>query len=193
MILRTKLESLLFVATRPLSIKKLAELTGATVEDVDAAMTEISQALNTEASGINIVRHGQHVQMVSSPLASALVTAYLKEEQAGELTRPALETLTIIAYRGPISKIQLDTIRGVNCALILRNLMVKGLVESKSSRDKFQTSYTVTLDFVKYLGLNHISELPDYLKLNQDETLDQLLNPSGQVVSEESSVEPSTT
>ncbi|MEK7537609.1 MAG: SMC-Scp complex subunit ScpB, partial [Patescibacteria group bacterium] len=110
-----------------------------------------------------------------------LVTAYLKEEQAGELTRPALETLTIVAYRGPISKIQLDTIRGVNCSLILRHLMIKGLVEAKHAKDKYQTTYRVSADFVRFLGLTDITQLPDYEQLHVDERLEQILNPAAPV------------
>ncbi len=177
MSLARQLESLLFSSPRPMTYRKLAESTGAKPEEVKLAVEELAQKFNQDESGINILRHGDSVQMVTTPLESKLITQFLKEEQAGELTRPALETLTIIAYRGPVSKIQLDTIRGVNCALILRNLMIKGLVEAKAHKDKLQTSYQVTNDFVRFLGLNHISELPEYQQLNQNEHLDSLLNP----------------
>lgn len=179
--LQTHIESLLLVATRPLTIKKIAEQTSATVADVEQVVAELKNKFNTDESGIQILQHGTGVQFVTSPLSSAMVTDYLKEEQAGELTRPALETLTIVAYRGPISKIQLDTIRGVNCSLILRNLMVKGLVEAKSAKDKFQTTYTVTSDFIRFLGLNDIAELPDYEQLHTDERLEQIINPTAPV------------
>src|SRR5689334_13393494 len=119
----SQIESLLLVATRPLSLKRLGELTNRSVEEVTTAVEALSQKYNTDDSGLQVLRHAGSVQLVTSPLNSKVVTDFLKEEQAGELTRPSLETLTIIAYRGPISKIQLDTIRGVNCALILRNLM----------------------------------------------------------------------
>lgn len=184
-----KITSLLFASPRALSIRRLAELTKAEPAAVEAALDELAQQFNTEHQGINLVRHGSTAQLVTNPLNSQLVTAYLKEEQAGELTRPALETLTIIAYRGPISKIQLDTIRGVNCALILRNLMIKGLVEAKTHKDKYQTSYQVSLEFVRYLGLNQVSDLPDYEKLNRDENLEHLLNPQT-TVTEEQSTQP---
>lgn len=187
-----QIESLLFATPRPMTIRKLAELTKGKPEDVKLAIQELAIKCNVDTSGINIVQHGETVQMVTSPLESKLITQFLKEEQAGELTRPALETLTIIAYRGPISKIQLDTIRGVNCALILRNLMIKGLVEAKSHKEKLQTSYQVTLDFVRFLGLHHISELPDYQDLNQNEHLDSLLNPQQQTAIAEESAEPTT-
>ncbi len=185
MTLRSKLESLLFITPRPLTVKRLAELAGADVSAVEAEVTALTANYNGEESGVHLLRHGDTVQFVSSPLNSKLVTEFIKEEQAGELTRPALETLTIVAYRGPISKIQLDTIRGVNCALILRNLMIKGLVEAKQHKDKRQASYQVTMDFVRFLGLNHISELPDYEQLNRDENLEQVLNPTSTVVKHE--------
>lgn len=186
MTLRSKLESLLFISPRPLTVKRLAELAGAEGAAVETELTALAERYNANDSGLNLLRHANSVQFVSSPLNSKLVTDFIKEEQAGELTRPALETLTIVAYRGPISKIQLDTIRGVNCALILRNLMIKGLVEAKgASKDKHQTTYHVTMDFVRFLGLNQISELPDYEKLNRDENLEQLLNPTATVVQHE--------
>lgn len=185
MTLRSKLESLLFITPRPLTVKRLAELAGADIDAVEKELTTLAERYNGDESGLHLLRHANNVQFVSSPLNSKLVTDFIKEEQAGDLTRPALETLTIVAYRGPISKIQLDTIRGVNCALILRNLMIKGLVEAKQQKDKHQSTYQVTLDFVRFLGLNHISELPDYEKLNRDENLEQLLNPTATVVKHE--------
>ncbi len=181
MSLQRNLESLLLVATRPLSLKKLAEQTEVTVGDVEQAVAQLKEKYNHDESGIQLLEHGSTVQFVTSPMTSSLVTEYLKEEQAGELTRPALETLTIVAYRGPISKIQLDTIRGINCSLILRNLMIKGLVESKSHKDKFQTTYTVTSDFIRFLGLTDITQLPDYEQLHVDERLEQILNPTAPV------------
>jgi segregation and condensation protein B len=191
--LNRNLESLLLVATRPLSLKKLVEQTNVTVKDVEQAIGELKQKYNHDASGIQILEHGSTVQFVTSPMASKLVTEYLKEEQAGELTRPALETLTIIAYRGPISKIQLDTIRGVNCSLILRNLMIKGLVEAKSAKDKYQTTYTVSSDFIRFLGLTDITQLPDYEQLHVDERLEQILNPTAPVtVAEDHLAQPAS-
>lgn len=190
MSLQRNLESLLLVATRPLSLKKLAEQTQSAIGDVDQAVGQLKQKYNTADSGIQILQHGSTVQFVTSPLASKLVTEYLKEEQAGKLTRPALETLTIVAYRGPISKIQLDTIRGINCSLILRHLMIKGLVEAKTAKDKYQTSYTVSSDFIRFLGLTEISQLPDYEQLHTDERLEQILNPATPVTMAE---QPSAT
>jgi len=190
MSLSTKIESILFAAPRPMTVKKLAEVVGDSPEAVNAALDQLVNQYNVDDRGIHLLRHASTVQFVTSPLNSKMVTAFLKEEQAGELTRPALETLTIVAYRGPISKIQLDTIRGVNCALILRHLMIKGLVEAKPHKDKFQTTYQVTADFVRFLGLDHISNLPRYDELRGDNLLDQLLNPPATTVASEGQTAP---
>ena len=74
--------------------------------------------------------------------------------------------------------------------LILRNLMIKGLVESKTHKDKFQTSYTVTDDFLRFLGLTDISQLPDYEQLHVDERLEQILNPTMPVTTTEETTLP---
>lgn len=126
--------------------------------------------------GIEIIKHGDKFQLVSAPENAELIKSFVKDEVAGELTRPSLEALTIIAYRGPISKIDLDRIRGVNCGMILRNLLIRGLIEAKEDLKKRETYYSVTLDFIRFLGLNEISELPDYERLHKEETLEKFLN-----------------
>jgi segregation and condensation protein B len=87
------------------------------------------------------------------------------------LTQPSIETLTIIAYRGPISKAEIEKIRGVNCSLILRNLMIRGLVDFDIDKNNGQELYNVTVDFLQYLGLNTVEDLPDYMRLHQLESL----------------------
>jgi len=84
-----------------------------------------------------------------------------------------LETLTIIAYRGPISKPIIEQIRGVNCSLILRNLLIRDLITGEE-RDN-DVFYSVTPAFLQYLGLNSVKNLPDYEKLHSVENLEQFL------------------
>ena len=184
MILTQQLESLLLVATKPLTVRRCVELTKASSDDVEAAFAELEKKYASAESGMHLMRHNGTAQLVTAPEVSAVVTEYLKEVQAGELTRAALETLTIIAYRGPISKIQLDTIRGVNCALIVRNLLIKGLIEAKSHKDRAQVSYQVTADFIRHLGVTTVAELPDYERLHSDALMDQLLHPVTHTIQE---------
>ena len=175
--LKSKIESLLFVSLRPLSTRKIAELLKSDSEKVKAALNELNEDLKNGDRGIRLLSIGQSWQLGTDPANSPLVREYLKDEQKGELTRPALETLTIIAYRGPIAKAELDIIRGVNCSLILRNLMIKGLIEAVADKEKMETFYQVTFDFLKFLGLSRPQDLPDYEKLNNDENLAKLLHP----------------
>lgn len=173
--LQRDIESLLLVAAKPLTIKKLAELVHATPEETEIALTALANEFNRPERGLQLQRQGQQVALVSSPLSAKVVSAFLKDEQSGELTDPAIETLTIIAYRGPVTKADLDQIRGVNCALILRILMIRGLVETVDAQKSFETQYQVTLDFLRALGLRTVNELPEYEQLRNDENLKTLL------------------
>ncbi|MFH1367272.1 MAG: SMC-Scp complex subunit ScpB [Patescibacteria group bacterium] len=177
MSLKTKIESLLFVSLKPLSSQKIAELLSAEKKEVEAALDDLKNETNTGERGLQLMQLGSKYSFSTTPDNAKIIRDYLKDEQTGELTRPALETLTIIAYRGPITKADLDVIRGVNCALILRNLMIKGLIESFEDKEKMTHYYQVTFDFLKFLGLSEVKELPDYEKLNQDENLQKLLHP----------------
>ncbi|MFH1232565.1 MAG: SMC-Scp complex subunit ScpB [Patescibacteria group bacterium] len=172
---KSKIESLLFISAKSLSIKQLADLLKVNANEVQEAGDELAQDYKNSLSGIQIVKNKEKYQMVSSQANTQLIQEFIKDETTGELSRPSLESLTIIAYRGPISKIDLDRIRGVNCALILRNLLLRGLIEAKNNKKKNETYYTVTLDFIRFLGINNIEELPDYQRLHQDDTLDKML------------------
>ena len=173
--LKSKLESLLFITNHPLSDKKLAELTKTEVENVRNELKILIEEYNQEGPGVNINKIGTKYQIVTAGDNRQLIQDFIKDETTGELTRPQLETLTIIAYRGPIGKLQLEQIRGVNCSLILRNLMMRGLIEAREDKTKADIYYQVTFDFLKFLGVNTVEELPDYEKLNSSEILDRLL------------------
>src|SRR3989344_3217727 len=170
--LATKIESILFVAGKPIAISKLAEVTGTTKPAVAEAVQALAQK-HLDNSGFKLLQHGQEVELVTSPQNTELVREFLKKEELGELTRPQLEALAVIAYRGPIAKSELELIRGVNCSLILRNLQIRGLVEQLS--DILVPTYQVTTDFLRFLGLIGISALPNYADLNAPAMLDEII------------------
>lgn len=172
-----KIESLLFVASKPMSTRKIADLLGVDDEVVRTGIESLKQLYNTEERGIQIAQHGSSVQMVTSPFNAKVVADFLKDERSGELTRPSLEALTIIAYRGPLAKSEIDLIRGVNCSLILRNLLIRGLISSREDKERMVTLYEISFDFLRHLGIRDVHELPNFLELNKDEHLDRLLNP----------------
>ncbi len=174
--IKSKIESLLFISAKPMGIKQIADLIKQKKEEIKKAGDELVEEYKEKKRGIQIIKNGSKYQMVSSPENAELVQEFIKDETTGELSRPSLEALTIIAYRGPVSKIDLDRIRGVNCSLILRNLLLRGLIEGKFDKQKQETYYIVTLDFTRFLGLSEIKELPDFEKLNKDDTISRFLD-----------------
>lgn len=177
--LRSQIESILFIAGRPVSVKKLAGYLNVPQKEVDKTCQELKEEYKKGERGVQMIKNGSKYQLVSSPQNAELIRDFIKDETSGELTQPSLETLTIIAYRGPVPKIEIERIRGVNCSLILRNLLMRGLVETKTEKRKNETYYTVSFDFLKFLGVNSVEELPDYEKLNQNETIEEMMRENG--------------
>lgn len=181
--LKSKIESLLFISAKPLAANQLAGLLKVDKKEIIKNADELLSDYKTGQAGMQIIKDSSKYQMVSAPANAKIIQQFLKDETTGELSRPSLEALTIIAYRGPVAKIDLDRIRGVNCALILRNLLLRGLIEGKFDKKKTETYYTATFDFIRFIGLNEIKELPDYERLHQDETIDRLLTDEVKTIS----------
>ena len=172
--LSAKLESILFVASKPLSLKKIVKVLETTDQAVESALVELSSKYNQPDSGIIILQNRQEWQMVSNPENREVAENFLKAEVSGELTRPQLETLTVISYCGPITKPELEQIRGVNCSLILRNLLLRGLVKTTEQENALLPKYEVTMDYLRHLGLNSITELPNYQELHKHPYLEEV-------------------
>ncbi len=133
-------------------------------EEVKSAIQALIDEYNLKNGGITIIENGDQVQMVTSPENYEWVKKFSQEEFSDELTPASLETLSIIAYRGPISREEIEKIRGVNCAIILRHLMIKGLIEEEKKEDNIL--YRLSLNFIRHLGIRDLSELPDYERLH---------------------------
>jgi len=172
--MKSKIESLLFVSTRPLSDKKIAELIGDKLDEVKKRLEELFEEYKSRDGGIVLLKNGNEYEFASAPSNAEIVGTFLKEETEGELTRPQLETLSVIAYRGPITKPELEQIRGVNCSLILRNLLIRGLVEEESEKIGEQ-KYKISFEFLKFLGAKSVEELPDFQKLSSNEIIQNIL------------------
>jgi len=177
--IKSIIESLLFIINRPLNKKELVKIVGQKLEETETALHELIEDYAVKGGGVRIIQNGQDFQMVTSSENSQVIQDFLKQEINQELTPASLETLAIIAYRGPIKRAELEQIRGVNCSIILRNLLIKGLIVEEPSvvdagvKDENQ-AYSVSLDFIRHLGVNDLKELPDYEKLNQNISLSSL-------------------
>lgn len=173
------IEAILFAAGKPLSERKLVELTNTSQDEVIEALQKLQSSL--EQRGIILQRYEKEAALVTNPDAAEYAAKVAKDEEQGELTRAALEALTILAYRGPMTRPELEQIRGVQSSMILRNLMIRGLVEQKEDMRLGQPTYAVTFDFLNHLGLKSIKDLPDYDELRGhtaiSDMLDQLKEP----------------
>ncbi|MFC1598381.1 SMC-Scp complex subunit ScpB [Patescibacteria group bacterium] len=173
--LQNKIEAVLFLEAKPVSFKKLSKACGVSVAEIEDAVKALQAEYEEHEAAVTVMREGSNVQLMTAPAQAEFIKEYIATEDTGEMTRPALETLTIIAYRGPVAKSEIELIRGINCSLILRNLQIRGLVEEVGETDAGSPLYRVTLDFLRYLGVNKVSDLPDYEELNKNVHLQELL------------------
>ncbi len=175
---KAKVESILLASGVAVSFKELKRFLK--LKDLDQIIKELKEKYNNEESGIHLASNNNKLQLITNPDNSKILRDYLEADINSELTKPSLETLTIIAYRQPIAKEEIEQIRGVNCSLILRNLLIKGLIEAEAIQAGLITNYSITIDFLRHLGINSVTELPDYDKLNSDENLQRILKDEDQ-------------
>lgn len=173
--LQAKIEAILFVATKPLSVKQLARAVDAEDSEVREAVAVMMTQRNGEASGVHVVQNDDEVQLATNPACAKLVEEYLAVELDPELTKPSVEALTIIAYRGPITKPEIEAIRGVNCSLIVRNLLLRGLIVEQEDAVKMLPVYTLSTDALRFFGAHRAEDLPDYDALHTNAKIEQLL------------------
>ena len=163
--LSKKIEALLFVSGEGMTISRLASILKKKDEEVRAGIEELEKHLE-ESHHLSVLKEGDKVALVTAKEISKLVEDFAKEEFAGELTHAALETLTIIAYKGPIKRVDIDYIRGVNSSFMIRNLLMRGLVERvRDQKDSRAFLYRASADFLKFLGVTSITNLPEYGEL----------------------------
>jgi segregation and condensation protein B len=154
------IESLLFVADEPVAIGRLAAAIGVQQEAVEEALRELSEEY--EQRGLRLQRKGERVQMVTAPDAAPHIERFLDLELSSKLSAPALETLAIVAYQQPITRAEVEAVRGVNCDSVLRTLVSKGLIEEVGRLPQAGRPivYGTTFEFLQHFGLQDLAELP---------------------------------
>lgn len=162
--LEKTVEALLFVHGEPLSFSRLAAAAEAAEDDVRQAVSSLSARLSQNDSALLIVIDGDSVQLVAASATPALVKL-IKEDFNSPLTSSALETIAVIAYLSPVSRVRLDYLRGVNSTFILRSLMLRGLIDRRPDPARpYSFLYFLTRDCLNHFGLSDISKLPEYAK-----------------------------
>jgi segregation and condensation protein B len=165
--LKSLIESLLFVADRPSAVEDLATALEVDQEVIESAL----QALNAEYQdrGIRLQRKGELVQLISAPEAGPMIERFLGIEISGRLSAAALETLSIVAYRQPVTRSQIEAIRGVGSDGILRSLVRRGLLEAVGRAETVGRPilFGTTFEFLQQFGLQDLYELPNWEELGK--------------------------
>jgi segregation and condensation protein B len=156
-----EIEAILFFKNEPVKRVWLETTLKKSSEEVSDAIAELKSTLSSR--GIVLVEFDDRVALRSSSQYSEAITQLRKEELSRDLGKAGLETLSIILYRSPITRAEVDYIRGVNSTFIIRNLMVRGLIEKTSNpKDARSFLYQPTFSLLSFLGISNISELPEY-------------------------------
>ncbi|HVB13802.1 MAG TPA: SMC-Scp complex subunit ScpB [Candidatus Dormibacteraeota bacterium] len=152
--------AVLFVRAEAISVSELAhtlELTREAVEQVIETGADLLQG-----TGLMLQRHRDELQLVTHPQAAWAVERALRPEVAGRLSKPALETLAIIAYRQPVTRVAIEAIRGVNCEAVLESLSRHGLIDElgRVEGPGRPRLFGTTLRFLQVVGISQVDDLP---------------------------------
>jgi len=174
--LAVKLEALLFVAAEPVATAQLATALDVAPSVIERGLNELDASLATR--GLRLQRHAGRVQLTTAPQLAELVERFLGLESTSHLSRAALETLAIIAYQQPVTRPQIDSIRGVNSDSMMKSLLNKGLILESGRADGpgRPILYSTTPEFLQHFGLNSILEMPPLAKQEEEgEDHDEML------------------
>jgi segregation and condensation protein B len=167
--LKAKIEALLFVSASPISINQMGSFLDEKPKAIELALNELSGEYQT-GRGLRLQENHGRFQLTSAPEFFPVIERYLGQEESSSLSQAALETLSIVAYRQPVTRPDVDEVRGVNSDGVIRNLLNKGLIQEvgRSEGAGRPILYGTTNDFLQYFGLSSIKDLPQFDEI-QDE------------------------
>jgi len=163
--LAANLEALLFAMGRPTSRYELAKKLGAKDSELEEAVAHLKHRLT---HGITLVDDGHHLELRTAPAAASIIERIQKEENSRDIGKAGLEALAAILYRGPLTRAEIDFIRGVNSSQTLRTLTMRGLVRRvENPKDERSFIYEPTTELLAYLGLASRTQVPEYEEVRQ--------------------------
>ena len=156
-----QIEALLFALGRPLSRAELVKYLDIPRDGLERALAGLSESLR--GRGVALVDDGKEVSLRVSSAASALIERVRKDEYSRDIGKAGLETLSAVLYRGPLTRSEVDFIRGVNSTQTLRTLAMRGLLRRiPNPRDERSYLYEPTTELLATLGVTNVRELPEY-------------------------------
>ncbi len=163
------IEGILFLSGEAYPLKKIAKFLGVSLKETKELVFQLKKEYQQRKSGLSFIEMDDKIQMVTAKEISSQMQKFLAKDFSENLSPVLLETLAIIAYKGPLSRSQIDEIRGVNSSYPLRVLLLRGLVE-KEDHPTIPNAYIykVSFDFLRHLGINSLKELPEYERLRNE-------------------------
>ena len=152
------IEALLFYKAAPQNKERLRKLFGVSESDFEVALETLKSRL--EFGALRLIETEPDIQLATAPELSEFIESLRKQELSGDIGKAGAETLAIVLYRGPVTRAEIDRVRGVNSSFILRNLLTRGLIERHSVGNTYQFSITTAL--LQHLGVTNKRELPQF-------------------------------
>jgi segregation and condensation protein B len=154
------IESLLFVANGPVPIEQIQKALDIPTPEIEAALLALDRAYT--ARGLRIQRKGADVQLTTAPVSAPYVERFLGLQLSSKLSGAALEALAVVAYRQPVTRAQVEAVRGVNSDGVLNTLLARGLVSEVGRLEAAGRPilYGTTFEFLQYFGLKDLRQLP---------------------------------
>lgn len=164
--LRSRLESVLLVVDAPVGVEELSGALGASISDVRSALGEWREELDARGSGIELRETQEGWRLYTRAENADAVEAFLLDGAQKKLSRAAMETLAVVAYRQPVTRAQVAGVRGVNVDGVMRTLVLRGLIaEVDPDAESGAHRYVTTELFLELLGIDSLSRLPDLAPL----------------------------
>jgi len=160
--IKSILEALLFINEKPIEVNELAEVLEISRKEIEGALEELSADYQGRSSGICIVKVAGGYQMCSAPDNETWVKKMYQERSKQKLSTASLETLAVIAYKQPVTRVEIEAIRGVNADGVARKLSELGLIKIAGRKDVVGKPflYITTRKFLEYFGINALKDLP---------------------------------
>jgi len=155
------IEAILFIAEEPLSLKEMAEIAGRSPEETRKALEGVMAAFG-DTSGLQVLQVAGGYQLGTRPEAAPYIQKMEREGHTLRLSQAAMESLAIIAYKQPVTRVEIEAIRGVRVDRVLENLLKKKLIRitGRKSAPGRPITYGTTRKFLHYFGLNDLKDLP---------------------------------
>jgi len=158
------IQSILFYLAEPVSVKRLASILEVETQEIESLLPKLQSM--TEQTGLSLIVHHNQWQLTTNASTSILIEKIRKDEVTKELSKAAIETLSVILYKDNVTRLDIDFIRGVNSSFILRNLLMRGLiVRTPHPTDARTFIYSGSHELLGFLGVGQTKDLPDFERI----------------------------